>query len=78
MGSRRFRDVDAGADATPASGDAHSPQNLASAELGEPHAGHGSASGLAHSLQNLRPGSFAVPQFEQTKSDPSAVEWPEA
>jgi hypothetical protein len=50
-----------------ASGDAHSPQNFASGLLAAPQDGQFVASRAAHSLQNLRPASFSVPQFEQTK-----------
>jgi hypothetical protein len=70
-------EVAAGRTVTAANGEAHSPQNFASAAFAVPHAGHGAASGLAHSLQNLRPASFAVPQFEQTMH-PSVEEWRQA
>ena len=57
------------------SGDAHSPQNLASGVLALPQFEHETARGKAHSLQNLRPSSFAVPQLEQItfwRSEPQA------
>ena len=47
------------------SGDAHSPQNLASGVLALPQFEHKTARGKAHSLQNLRPSSLAVPHLEQ-------------
>jgi hypothetical protein len=41
--------------------------------LGEPQDGQTRASGLPHSPQNLRPGSFSVPQDEQTNDPPLDV-----
>ena len=51
--------------ATPASGVAHSPQNLAPGVFGVAQFGQITASGVAHSLQNFRPASFSVPQLGQ-------------
>ena len=51
--------------ATPASGVAHSEQNLAAARFVAPQLGQVMPNGVAHSMQNRAPTMFSVPQFEQ-------------
>src|ERR671930_1114507 len=52
--------------ASRASGEPHSPQNLAPGEFATPQDGQATASGLPHSAQNFRPGSFSVAQLGQS------------
>ena len=62
--------------AEPASGVAHSEQNLAPGALLVPQLGQAVANGVAHSMQNLAPGRFSVPQVEQiTWVADSSVGW---
>ena len=51
--------------AAPASGVAHSEQNLAAGRFVAPQFGQVSPNGVAHSMQNRAPGRFSVPQLEQ-------------
>ena len=51
--------------AAPASGVAHSEQNLAAGRFVAPQFGQVIPNGVAHSMQNLAPARFSVPQFEQ-------------